>query len=177
MNCEYNYVIRQTSRKTCAESQGLGTEQERSLDKYEPSTVQQKSWGSPDERRIPGIFLGARPASLAHKISYWCANIPTLGAPGAHRSTFRWAHAISPLTNVPYNTQKLQIGHDVCIYKVTCMHLQSYMYAFTKLQLKKLTMCVSRFIQFALGSCYAVHINALSIQWKCTSKGRTYKLN
>ena len=35
--------------------------------------------------------------------------------------------------------------------------------------------CVSdpRFIQFALGSCYAVHINA----FKCTSNGTTYKWN
>ena len=42
----------------------------------------------------PGYFLGARPASLAHTISYWRTNIPTfgpLGAPGAHRLTFRWA--------------------------------------------------------------------------------------
>ena len=37
-------------------------------------------------------------------------------------------------TNPAYNTQKLQIGNNVCIYKVTCMHLQSYMYTFTKLQ-------------------------------------------
>ena len=44
-----------------------------------------------------------------------------------------------------------------------CMHLQSYMYSFTKLQLQMLTVracaraCVRvsdpRFIQFALGSC------------------------
>ena len=70
----------------------------------------------------------------------------------------------------------------VCIYKVTCMHLQSYMYAFTKLhvciykvtieKVDRVCKCVRawvgvsdpRFIQFALGSCYAVHINALSIQ-------------
>ena len=41
-----------------------------------------------------GYFLGARPASLAHNISYWRTTIPTfgpLGAPGAHRFTFRWA--------------------------------------------------------------------------------------
>ena len=41
-----------------------------------------------------GYFLGARPASLAHKISYWRTAIPTfgpLGAPGAHRFAFRWA--------------------------------------------------------------------------------------
>ena len=33
-------------------------------------------------------------------------------------------------------------------------------------------MCVSdpRFIQFALGSCYAVHINALSIELKCIER-------
>ena len=39
--------------------------------------------------------------------------------------------------------------------------------------------CVSdpRFIQFALCGCYAVHINALSIELKCTSKGTTCKLN
>ena len=39
--------------------------------------------------------------------------------------------------------------------------------------------CVSdpRFIQFALCGCYAVHINALSIELKCTSKGATCKLN
>ena len=39
--------------------------------------------------------------------------------------------------------------------------------------------CVSdpRVIQFALGSCYTVHINALSIELKCTSKGTTCKLN
>ena len=39
--------------------------------------------------------------------------------------------------------------------------------------------CVSdpRFIQYALSSCYVVHINTLSIQLKCTSKGATYKLN
>ena len=37
--------------------------------------------------------------------------------------------------------------------------------------------CVSdpRFIQFALSSCYAVHIN--SIELKYTSKGATCKLN
>ena len=43
---------------------------------------------------ISGHFLGARPMSLAHKISYWRTNIPTfgpLGAPGALRFTFRWA--------------------------------------------------------------------------------------
>ena len=43
---------------------------------------------------LSGYFLGARPASLAHTISYWRTNIPTfgpLGAPGAHRLTFRWA--------------------------------------------------------------------------------------
>ena len=42
-----------------------------------------------------------------------------------------------------------------------------------------LCVCVSdpRFIHFALGSCYAVHINTLSISWKCTSKGTTCKLN
>ena len=43
---------------------------------------------------ISGYFLGARPASLAHTISYWRTNLPTfgpLGAPGAHRLTFRWA--------------------------------------------------------------------------------------
>ena len=34
-----------------------------------------------------------------------------------------------------------------------------------------------RFIQFALASCFAVHINALSISWKCTSKGRKCKFN
>ena len=33
------------------------------------------------------------------------------------------------------------------------------------------------FIQFALGSCYAVHIHALSIQLKCTSEGKTCKWN
>ena len=40
-------------------------------------------------------------------------------------------------------------------------------------------MCVAdhRFIQFALGNCYAVHINPLSISLKCTSKGATCKLN
>ena len=50
------------------------------------------------------------------------------------------------------------------------MHLQSYMYSFTKLLLKKVDrVCVCacvhacvrvsdpRFIQFAFGSCYAVH--------------------
>ena len=63
----------------------------------------------------------------------------------------------------------------LCIYKVTCMHLQSYMYAFTKLQLKnvdRVTVCVCvacayvshpHFIRFALGSCYAVHVNAVSL--------------
>ena len=43
---------------------------------------------------VPGYFLGARPASLAHKISYWRTDIPTfgpLGAQGAHRFAFRWA--------------------------------------------------------------------------------------
>ena len=43
---------------------------------------------------LSGYFLGARPAALAHKISYWRTDIPTfgpLGAPGAHRSTFNWA--------------------------------------------------------------------------------------
>ena len=42
---------------------------------------------------IAGYFLGARPASLAHNISYWRSYIPTfgpLGAPGAHRFTFSW---------------------------------------------------------------------------------------
>ena len=40
-------------------------------------------------------------------------------------------------------------------------------------------LCASdpRFILFALGSCYAVHKNALSIELKCTSKGITCKLN
>ena len=40
-------------------------------------------------------------------------------------------------------------------------------------------LCVSdpRFIQFALGCCYAVHINALSIELKCTSKGTMCRLN
>ena len=39
--------------------------------------------------------------------------------------------------------------------------------------------CVSdpRFIELALGSCYAVHINALPIKPKCISKGTTCKLN
>ena len=39
--------------------------------------------------------------------------------------------------------------------------------------------CVSdpRFIQFALGSCHAVHIDALSIELTCTSKGTTCKLH
>ena len=39
--------------------------------------------------------------------------------------------------------------------------------------------CVSdpRFTQFALVSCYAMHINTLSISWKCASKGTTCKLN
>ena len=36
---------------------------------------------------------------------------------------------------------------------------------------------VPRFIQFALGSCNAVHMNALSIELKCTSKGIKCKLN
>ena len=34
-----------------------------------------------------------------------------------------------------------------------------------------------RFVQFALGDSYAVHINVLSISWKCSSKGTTCKLN
>ena len=40
-------------------------------------------------------------------------------------------------------------------------------------------MCVSDlgFIHFDLGSHYTVHINALSIELKCTSKGATCKLN
>ena len=40
-------------------------------------------------------------------------------------------------------------------------------------------LCVSdpRLIQFASGSCYTVHINALSIELKCTSKETTCKLN
>ena len=50
--------------------------------------------GSKHCRCFSGYFLGARPASLAHKISYWRTDIPTfgpLGAPGAHRFAFRWA--------------------------------------------------------------------------------------
>ena len=40
-------------------------------------------------------------------------------------------------------------------------------------------LCVSgpRFIQFAVRRCYAVHITALSIELKCTSKGTTFELN
>ena len=34
---------------------------------------------------------------------------------------------------------------------------------------------VPRFIRLVLGSCYAVHINALSIRLKCTSKSTTCK--
>ena len=39
--------------------------------------------------------------------------------------------------------------------------------------------CVSdpHFIRFSLNSYYAVHVSALSIELKCTSKGTTCKLN
>ena len=62
-----------------------------------------------------------------------------------------------------------------------CMHLQSDMYAFTKIQLKKSWQCVCVCVHVLVracvcailasfsslfGSCYAVHINALSIIMK-----------
>ena len=55
---------------------------------------------------MAGNFLGARPASLAHKISYWRTDIMTfgpLGAPRAHRFTYHLStcpYAISPLTKM-----------------------------------------------------------------------------
>ena len=52
------------------------------------------SLSTPHIAYLSGYFIGARPASLAHKISYCRPDITTfgpLGAPGAHRFAFRWA--------------------------------------------------------------------------------------
>ena len=53
-----------------------------------------------------------------------------------------------------------------CVRASVCVHVRMHV-------------CVSdpRYIQFAFGSCYTVHINALSISWKCTSEATTCRLN
>ena len=61
-----------------------------------------------------------------------------------------------------------------CFHVCVCVCVYVYVCVFACV-----CVCVSdpHFIRFSLDSCYAVHVSALSIELKCTSKGTTCKSN
>ncbi len=78
-------------------------------------------------------FFSAMPISqqICLKLIYLCPDEYYYNYSLVTIEVFYWNTALSLYS---YNTHKLKSGDNVCIYKVTCIHLQSYNW-------KKLTAC------------------------------------